>query len=282
MRARTWCASRDVASTCASPRCTGGSGAGTAGQDEGKVGVGALCAAGLNFVKWGEGTTEEAPWEQHQPRGHQLPGRQRCPASQLAHDLPQLSVDTRKVRAVAGAPPGTAAHGPALPVLPCRCQPGVAAARNWTPKLLPGRRQGGRGAGHGGREDGSWGRGEGEPGADGGKGAGPGMSAMRCVHGAAWLLGGMSTVSMELGVPAAVYSVLRIPGCARCPVILGVGMVPDVPVVPVIGAGSPRARCYVVSHWNVVWAGDTRCSLQCVLGVPVVSRCPGNLLRRGA
>lgn len=105
MRARTWCASRDVPSTCASPRCTGGSGAGTAGQDEGKVGVGALCAAGLNFVKWGEGTTEEAPWEQHQPRGHQLPGRQRCPASQLAHDLPQLSVDTRKVRAVAGGPP---------------------------------------------------------------------------------------------------------------------------------------------------------------------------------
>lgn len=83
-------------------------------------------------------------------------------------------------------------------------------------------------------------------------------------------------MSMELGVPAAVYSVLRIPGCARCPVILGVGMVPDVPVVPVIGAGSPRARCYVVSHWYVVRAGDTRCSLQCVLGVPVVSRCPGN------
>lgn len=69
MRARTWCASRDVASTCASPRCTGGSGAGTAGQDEGKVVVGALCAVGLTFVKWGEGTTDEAPWEQHQPRG---------------------------------------------------------------------------------------------------------------------------------------------------------------------------------------------------------------------
>lgn len=158
MRARTWCASRDVASTCASPRCTGGSGAGTAGQDEGKVGVGALCAAGLTFVKWGEGTTDEAPWEQHQPRGSPTSWQAEVPGFPPGPRPATAQRGDTESAGRGGAPPGTAAHGPALPVLPCRCQPGVAAARNWHPKA-PARETPGR-EGRRPRRQGGWQLGE--------------------------------------------------------------------------------------------------------------------------
>lgn len=82
-------------------------------------------------------------------------------------------------------------------------------------------------------------------------------------------------------------------GCPRCPVLRGVGLVPDAHVAPVLGtvcggAGSARGRCAVASEWYLVWADDSRCAMQCVLGVPVLapmgclcaqSRRPGSLFK---
>lgn len=99
----------------------------------------------------------------------------------------------------------------------------------------------------------------------------PGLSVVRCVRGAARVVYGVSTVPGAAWARNSVcllYGVLKIPVCPRCPVISGVGMVPDAHVLPVlrvqcVSAGSPRGRCYVVSEWYLVWARDTQCYMQC-------------------
>lgn len=108
----------------------------------------------------------------------------------------------------------------------------------------------------------------------------PGLSVVRCT----WRCPGCIRrfhcarrgVGTELGVPAVrcaqdtgVYTVPRYTWCghgARC------ARVTCVTRTVCGSAGNPRGRCYVVSEWNLVWARDTQCYMQCVRGNPVLAR----------